>query len=308
MLFRSIILGLTAIFSLGQAQNDGTRDAGLLGPATVGNYVWQDSNGNHLQDGGENGINGITVRIYRDNGDNIPVPGTDTLVGTTTTANDGSNNGAYQFVVPADDYFIEFVPGTRLLALPDRGGDDTLDSDPDPTTGLTPVFTVGPGATNLTVDAGMSASSSCNVAVVGTGTTTSNEGYDLTVNQLNDDTFYNFTATRVNPTDVDSAAELSAYDAVVIGWTFEANNYTIYQSALRAWVEGGGGVVGLGFLDWSVPAATDIDAIIPINMAGAIQYVGSGSVIVTTAHPVTQGVANFTPTGCFWASKKVWTF
>ena len=291
--------GLTAIFSLGQAQNDGTRDAGLLGPATVGNYVWQDSNGNHLQDGGENGINGITVRIYRDNGDGIPVPGTDTLVGTTTTANDGSNNGAYQFVVPADDYFIEFVPGTRLLALPDRGGDDTLDSDPDPTTGLTPVFTVGPGATNLTVDAGMSASSSCNVAVVGTGTTTSNEGYDLTVNQLNDDTFYNFTATRVNPTDVDSAAELSAYDAVVIGWTFEANNYTIYQSALRAWVEGGGGVVGLGFLDWSVPAATDIDAIIPINMAGAGQYVSSGSVIVITAHPVTQGVANFTATGCF---------
>ena len=37
------------------------------------------------------------------------------------------------------------------------------------------------------------------------------------VAQLNDDTFFDFTATLVDPSGVDSAAELAGYDAVVLG-------------------------------------------------------------------------------------------
>ena len=43
------------------------------------------------------------------------------------------------------------------------------------------------------------------------------DGGTATVAQLNDDTFFDFTATLVDVSDVDSVAELAAYDVVVLG-------------------------------------------------------------------------------------------
>ncbi len=53
-------------------------------PIEIGNRVWQDSNGNGVQDPGENGIAGVTVRLYQGS----------TLVGTAVT----DSNGEYYFV------------------------------------------------------------------------------------------------------------------------------------------------------------------------------------------------------------------
>lgn len=50
----------------------------------IGNYVWNDANGNGLQDPGEDGIGNITLNLYNDDCD---------LVGTTTT----DENGVYGF-------------------------------------------------------------------------------------------------------------------------------------------------------------------------------------------------------------------
>ncbi|MBX3011815.1 MAG: hypothetical protein KF832_09935 [Caldilineaceae bacterium] len=48
-------------------------------PLEIGNRVWQDTNGNGVQDPGEPGLDGVTVELYRDG----------LLVGMTTTANGG---------------------------------------------------------------------------------------------------------------------------------------------------------------------------------------------------------------------------
>ena len=67
----------------------------VLAPARIGDYVWNDANGNGQQDEGAGyGINGVVLRLYRDDGDGVAeLDGQDTLVATTTTAGDG----AYQF-------------------------------------------------------------------------------------------------------------------------------------------------------------------------------------------------------------------
>ena len=49
-------------------------------PLEIGNRIWRDGNGNGIQDPGEAGIAGVSIALYR----------SDTLVGTTTTAGDGT--------------------------------------------------------------------------------------------------------------------------------------------------------------------------------------------------------------------------
>ena len=64
------------------------------------------------------------------------------------------------------------------------------------------------------------------------------------VAQLNDDTFFDFTATLVDPSGVDSAAELASYDAVVLGGSGLGNDpiwSTAMANALKVFVEGGEG-------------------------------------------------------------------
>src|SRR5262249_49483828 len=56
-----------------------------------------------------------------------------------------------------------------------------------------------------------------NVAVVNTGGVSDDSGFTALANQLNDDTFFDFTAVTVNASQVDTAAELNAYKVVVIG-------------------------------------------------------------------------------------------
>ena len=70
------------------------------------------------------------------------------------------------------------------------------------------------------------------------------------VAQLNDDTFFDFTATLVDPSGVDSAAELASYDAVVLGGSGLGNDpiwSTAMANALKVFVEGGGGVLMTGW-------------------------------------------------------------
>ena len=72
------------------------------------------------------------------------------------------------------------------------------------------------------------------------------------VNQLNNDTFFNFSAVEVDDTGLDSPAELAAYDVVVLGeWTTTLSSAT--ASALRTWVQSGaGGVVFTAFLNYGL--------------------------------------------------------
>ncbi|MBP8001581.1 MAG: hypothetical protein KA314_17540 [Chloroflexi bacterium] len=79
------IYGPTATAAFGKA--NGLGDLELIcdaAPLEIGNRVWGDNNGNGIQDPGEPAINGVTVNLYRNNGN-----GTYTLVGTTLTSGNG---------------------------------------------------------------------------------------------------------------------------------------------------------------------------------------------------------------------------
>ncbi|MBN2355407.1 PKD domain-containing protein [candidate division KSB1 bacterium] len=112
--------------------------------AAIGDWVWYDNNHNGLQEPGEPGIGGVTVELYDSAGN---------LKATTATA----ATGYYYFTgVKSGDYFVKFIlPPGYSFSPNDQGTDDTIDSDPDPTTGSTVVFTVAAGQVDLTRDAGM---------------------------------------------------------------------------------------------------------------------------------------------------------
>ena len=58
--------GATTTTTITLGENDPTWDAGLYQLVSLGNLVWNDVNNNGLVDGGENGIDGVVVNLYRD--------------------------------------------------------------------------------------------------------------------------------------------------------------------------------------------------------------------------------------------------
>ena len=132
----------------GDAGDNLTDDFGFSPVGAVGDSVWVDANGNGIQDVGELGLAGVTVILYRTNSG----LGTLTALATTTT----SASGAYLFTnVLPNNYVVSFgtVSGyTRTI--PFQGSNSNLDSNAQVGSGLSEVFTLTSGQTNLTVDAG----------------------------------------------------------------------------------------------------------------------------------------------------------
>lgn len=115
-------------------------------PARLGDYVWLDIDRDGIQDGNEDGIPGVMVILQ------IPSDDDPTNIDTTFTNSDGY----YYFDVIPGDYKVLFInPGGLVFTSPNQGVNDALDSDVDPTMGMTGVYTIGPGETNLTIDAGL---------------------------------------------------------------------------------------------------------------------------------------------------------
>ncbi len=113
--------------------------------ATVGNQVWNDLDNDGQKDPNEPGIGGVTVKLQAPNG---------TTLQTTTT----DNNGFYSFTnLDAGDYKIMFNSPSGFNNAQRTGfGDNNQDdnNDNNPSTGMTDVFTLSPGETNNTIDAG----------------------------------------------------------------------------------------------------------------------------------------------------------
>ncbi|HHH54933.1 MAG TPA: hypothetical protein ENK91_14820, partial [Bacteroidetes bacterium] len=129
-------------------QNIDNIDAGFYKYVTIGDFVWEDMNGDGIQDAGEPGIGDVVVSLVRAS-DN-------TVMATYNTAPDG----AYSFSPPAyeigpGEYYLNFAePGGYFIIDQDVTTDD-LDSDPDPTNGNTISFTILSGETTDMWDAGM---------------------------------------------------------------------------------------------------------------------------------------------------------
>lgn len=109
----------------------------------VGNLVWEDMNGNGVQDAGEPAVSNATVRLY-DSGNN--------LLETQTTAADGS----YAFTgLPTNDYSVVFtLPDGTLFTLAGAAGDAELDSDAG-AGGAAGVVSLSADADRLDIDAGL---------------------------------------------------------------------------------------------------------------------------------------------------------
>jgi len=98
--------GQTPSVTLKPGEFNSTIDAGLWQPMALGNYVWIDTNNNGLNDEpASNGVNGVSVNLYLDNGDGILGAG-DSLISTTTTT-----NGGYYL-------FTHLISGTYLVQIP----------------------------------------------------------------------------------------------------------------------------------------------------------------------------------------------
>lgn len=154
----------TPVTNLAADENDPTLDAGLVPTqlAALGNYVWFDRNGDGLQNESPfDGANGVTVRLWVDDGDATPEPGTgDVLAAATVTTDDVYGQpGYYLFdgLIPGIRYFVQFVRPASATAFTSRdaGADDTIDSDASLTDGTTATVILAPAEVNRTLDAGL---------------------------------------------------------------------------------------------------------------------------------------------------------
>jgi SdrD B-like domain/Secretion system C-terminal sorting domain len=137
-------------------------DAGLFltaspGTSTLGDKVWNDLDGDGVQDTGEPGMAGIQVILYNSGGTPIDTAYTDV-------------NGNYIFTnLAAANYSVGFknLPAGFVFTGQDLGGNDNTDSDPNAATGRTGTIVV-PTATNVTnVDAGIRQGTPAGTATVG---------------------------------------------------------------------------------------------------------------------------------------------
>jgi|GEM_PF-3628137 len=112
---------------------------------SISNFVWLDTNQNGIQDVGEPGIEGVIVKLYLH-------ASPATLIGTTVT--DGTGFYIFDQLCPGN-YSLQFIPPAGFVfTLQNQGGDDE-DSDANPATGSTVIFTLGDGEVNPTIDVGL---------------------------------------------------------------------------------------------------------------------------------------------------------
>ena len=110
----------------------------------LGDLVWEDLNGNGLQEAGEPGVAGVAV-ILMDMADNI--------VSSDTT----SSSGEYSFEnLTPGTYTLEFQPPDGYsFTIKDAGNNDSIDSDADPVSQRTDPITLAAGQSDLSWDAGL---------------------------------------------------------------------------------------------------------------------------------------------------------
>ena len=112
--------------------------------ASLGDFVWYDTNENGLQDDGEEGVEGVLVTLYDGDGNAIATTNTD-------------STGFYQFfsLVPGVPFQVGFSDLPTGYTFTTQTVNTTNGSDADPTTGLAPPVVLAPGENNPNIDAGI---------------------------------------------------------------------------------------------------------------------------------------------------------
>ena len=142
----------TASITLAAGKDSSAIDIGAhKPPGSIGDLVWSDRNRDGRRDDGEPGIPGIPVSLL--NADFTPVLGP--TGGPLAVVTDGL--GGYRFGdLEPGQYVVSFpLPQGQQRSPKAAAGDDAIDSDADPRTGLSSVITVDSGANVSTVDSGL---------------------------------------------------------------------------------------------------------------------------------------------------------
>ena len=154
--------GLTPVFTLSGAGTDtrpvtaadGTTRAVRINPTidlgiaqqlyAVSDFVWYDANRNGRQDAGEKPAPGVTVALFTADG----TPALD-WKGAPVPAVKTDATGRYLFDgLPPGSYYVQFSGVPRGFEFTRQGGGGGDDSNPN-RAGRSPVFTLGPGATDM---------------------------------------------------------------------------------------------------------------------------------------------------------------
>lgn len=140
------LTGRTAVITLAPGENQSSWDYGLHStlPALLGNQLWLDANEDGIQDGGEPGVAGVTIRLYTAQG---------AVIGETVS----DPSGNYGFAdLPAGTYSLEVLLPQGYLFSPQgfTSGSD-VDSNVDQATGRSPPLTLYLGSNDQTWDIGL---------------------------------------------------------------------------------------------------------------------------------------------------------
>ncbi len=142
-----------------------------LPPIEIGNYVWEDTDMDGIQDPDENPISGLTVELYDASGTTLLATATTDGNGNYIFSNDpnGSSTGSHIYNIsqlePDMSYLLRFptMSGALDLTSANSGSVDIIDSDANASGEITvqtsdiPVF----GANNHSFDVGYSMSNDC---------------------------------------------------------------------------------------------------------------------------------------------------
>ncbi|PRI10497.1 SdrD B-like domain-containing protein [Leucobacter massiliensis] len=118
--------------------------------SSIGDRVWEDANSNGIQDEGEPGIAGFSVKLV----------GTDVDGNAVSLETVTDENGRYTFTnLASGTYRVIFDPNglnsNTQFTTQHSGSDAAIDSDADPVNGQTQEFTLGKDTEDLTLDAGV---------------------------------------------------------------------------------------------------------------------------------------------------------
>ena len=153
----------TPVIFLKNLQHDRRWDMGLIekGTAALGNYVWFDRNGDGEQnESADNGINGVQVTLYEDDGDGVANIAADKVVATTFTKDNREGHPGYYLFddIKSGQYFVKFSDLPRnangFTTQGATGTSDPSDSDPNQK-GATEITSLNIGDIDRTWDAGI---------------------------------------------------------------------------------------------------------------------------------------------------------
>jgi uncharacterized repeat protein (TIGR01451 family) len=138
-------IGRTSCLTLDLYEKDSTYDVGLIRLASTGNYVWNDKDGNGVQDITETGIQNVNVTVYN--------ASAKTAVKSAVT----NASGFYSIsgLMPGD-YYMKFDLPVGWIQTTPNVSNDNFDSDVDQTNGVNTTASthLNPGEYDQTLDAG----------------------------------------------------------------------------------------------------------------------------------------------------------